>query len=296
MSSNLIKLFTPINIMPSDQPLEFGAGIASIGSCFSDNLANWLRRGGMAVASNPCGIVYNAVSIANTLQRLAECRPFVESDFFLHNGLWRNWESHGAFAAMDLVTALEKGNNALTDFSNAVVTAQLVVVTLSTSVVFELKENGQIVANCHKVPSEKFNRRLLSYQENVAAIRKITQALNSLAPQAQLVLTLSPVRHLPGDLVLNARSKALLLTAIHEIVEQTDNVAYFPSYDIMNDELRDYRFYNSDLLHPSELAVEIICQRFAETWFNAEGRQIISANQMDAKRLWHRPHYGITNV
>ena len=291
-----MKLFTPINIIPADQQLEFGACIASIGSCFSENLASWLKRGGMAVATNPCGIVYNAVSIANTLQRLAERRFFVENDFFLHNGLWRNWESHGALSAADLAAALKKSNDALTDFSTDIVTAQLVVITFSTSLVFELKENGQIVANCHTIPSGNFNRRLLSYQENLIAIKNITEVVASIAPQAQLVFTLSPVRHLPGDLVFNARSKALLLAAIHEVVEQTDNVVYFPSYDIMNDELRDYRFYNSDLLHPSELAVEIICQRFSDTWFNSETRKKIVANQKDAKRLGHRPLYGITNA
>ncbi|MDD4317560.1 MAG: GSCFA domain-containing protein [Victivallaceae bacterium] len=283
------KLFTEVKVIPAEKRLDFDAGVVSLGSCFSERIANWLARGGMNVEANPCGIVYNAFSIAGTVQRLAQQRYFVKEDFFQHDGRWRTWEHHGSFAEPDLPDALAKCNVAMENFRNAAAMAQLFVITFSTSLVFELKANGQVVSNCHKVSGEKFNRRLLKYHENLNAIENIVRDVSIIAPHAQLVFSLSPVRHLPGDPVLNARSKASLLAAIHDV---SGNPAYFPSYEIMNDELRDYRFYALDMTHPSELAEEIICTRFAEAWFTDDAITNIASGHKQFRFTEHRSIYG----
>lgn len=283
-----IKLQTPVKVCAASEQLEFGAGISGVGSCFAQNILNRLYQLGFAGEQNPNGIVYNAHSIANSLSRCAENKPYGEDDFFQFNNKWCSWEHHGNFSAVDLDSAICKANTALESFRAAVVKSPLFVMTPSSSVVYQLRDGKQIVANCHKVPNNEFERRLLSVEENLACLKNSVSDIRRISPECNVVITVSPVRHYPGDLVLNTRSKANLLAAVHECVDLFDCVDYFPSYEIVLDELRDYRFFNEDMLHPNELARKIIFQRFVESYFSKTALSEIASAEKRFRASQHK--------
>ncbi|MCP3965003.1 MAG: GSCFA domain-containing protein [Lentisphaerae bacterium] len=261
-----IKLQTKVNIQTNDFP-EFGLDsvFCGIGSCFSENLINLLHDCEFDTAQNPTGIIYNAYSIMQAIERCAHDRYYNESDFFKYADLYHSWEHHGNFSHKDLDTAVSFANNSLKEFAEKLKKADIFIITPSSSVTYVYKETDCIVANCHKLPNNYFKTRVLTVNENTEYLQHAVNLVHKVNEKCKIIFTLSPVRHYPGDLTLNGRSKANLLAAIHEICTTAANCCYFPSYEIMNDELRDYRFYNPDLLHPNELAIKYICSRFTET-------------------------------
>ncbi|MDD5697610.1 MAG: GSCFA domain-containing protein [Victivallaceae bacterium] len=284
------KLRTEIRLNPADYPkFGFDSVWCGIGSCFSENLLHLLADCGLTVSQNPTGIIYNAWSIRQTVSRAAEARCYSAADFFESAGLWRSWEHHGSFSRPDLQTAVEHANSRLKAFRDRLQIAAATVLTPSSAVVYCLKTDGRIVANCHKVENRCFYRRLLSPAENRTFLVEAVERILEFNRKCRIILTLSPVRHYPGDLVLNARSKAALLTALHEVSEEfPENCVYFPAYEILQDELRDYRFYRPDLLHPSEPAAELICGRFVKTFFTAAALEIMEKKfgQTKLRRHW----------
>ena len=270
MLNENINLQTPVKI---PEPLFFSLTAASVvcgtGSCFAENLLSLLYDCGFKGMQNPCGTVYNPVSLTEPIVRIAENRFYTAEDFFEHGGLWHSWEHHGVFSAGTLEKALNKANSALSGFGEMLKQAELFVATPSSSIVYVYNRTAKITANCHKVPGSEFTRRLLSVEENIVAFRRLIVKLHEINPACRIVFTLSPVRHYPGELVLNSRSKAHLLTAIHACIEEfTQLCCYFPAYEIVMDELRDYRFYKEDMLHPAEPAVRMICGRFISAFFD----------------------------
>jgi len=283
-----VKLQTAVKVQSVLEPFEFEDGVCGIGSCFAQDILNRLYQLGFAGKQNPNGIVYNAHSIADSLSRCADNRLYTEGDFFHFNGKWCSWEHHGQFSDVDLSSATNKANSALEEFRAAVQQASLFVMTPSSSVVYQLCDGAGIVANCHKVPNNRFERRLMTVKENSESLRRSVENIYRTSPGCKVVLTLSPVRHYPGDLTLNARSKANLLSAIHDCVDDFDNVSYFPSYEIVLDELRDYRFFNEDMLHPNELARKIIFQRFIDSYFSKSAQSKIVAAEKEYRLSQHR--------
>ncbi|MFA7230949.1 MAG: GSCFA domain-containing protein [Victivallaceae bacterium] len=274
-----IAMQTPVK-MPESGIVRFGADavICGVGSCFSENIVGFLHECGFGGAMNPTGIIYNAYSMRQTLTFAVKGKIFTTADFFEHGGLWHSREHHGAFSASNPVAAAEKANAVMTEFRRELKRAGLLIVTPSASVVYVERETGQIVANCHKVPNSRFQTRLLSQAENLEHLESAIALVHDFNPDCRIIFTLSPVRHYPGHLLLNSRSKANLLSAIRDCVERhSGHCAYFPAYEIMNDELRDYRFYKTDMLHPSEQATGYILGRFIETCGDAAARDKIAA-------------------
>lgn len=258
------------------------AVVSSAGSCFADEVAGRLADAGLDVQRNPNGIVYNPVSLADSV--LGK-----EADLFEFNGLWHSWNHHGSFSSTSRGELEQKIENARSAFREHLRKSDLLILTPASAVVFQLIENQQIVANCHKVPGTRFQRRLLTFQECCAALISIAEFVASFAPECRMVFTLSPVRHNPGDLILNSRSKSLVLNAIHECCDRFENVFYFPAFEIMNDELRDYRFYKEDMLHPNALAVDIITRSFAAVCFGEEALKMLDSAALRARRSRHVP-------
>lgn len=258
------------------------AVVSSAGSCFADEVAGRLADAGLDVQRNPNGIVYNPVSLADSV--LGK-----EADLFEFNGLWHSWNHHGSFSSASRGELEQKIENACSAFREHLRKSDLLILTPASAVVFQLIENQQIVANCHKVPGTRFQRRLLTFQECCAALNSIAEFVASFAPECRMVFTLSPVRHNPGDLILNSRSKSLVLNAIHECCDRFENVFYFPAFEIMNDELRDYRFYKEDMLHPNALAVDIITRSFAAVCFGEEALKMLDSAALRARRSRHVP-------
>lgn len=282
-----IKLKTEIKVVENERLLGPDAVVAGIGSCFAQDMLDRLFERGFKGMSNPNGIVYNAVSIRESLDKAADGGLYGESDFFEHDGKWHSWAHHGAFSDKSLDCAVEKANENLTAFRAFTKEAGLFVLTPSSSVVYELLEDSRIVANCHKVPSARFRRRLLSVEENHSALSGAIEAVRKLNPDCLILITLSPVRHYPGDLVLNARSKAQVLSAIGLCLDEFNFLTYFPSYEILLDELRDYRFYKDDMLHPTELARSIIFERFIDAHFDKAAKDKIAKEEKKLKALGH---------
>ena len=200
--------------------------------------------------------------------------------------MYHSWLHHGSFSSLDLDYAVDACNRSLANFRRTLAKAGVLIVTLSSAVVYIEKEEGLIVANCHKLPGTAFFRHLLTLEQCEESLRRIAGGGREYNPECLVVFTLSPVRHYPGNLVVNARSKALLLTAIHEVCRDMDGTAYFPAYEIVMDELRDYRFYKEDMIHLSPLAVRMIADYFISSCFEpdamcrlAEGRKRLAASR-----------------
>ncbi len=273
-----------------DWPLKkLGADalLASIGSCFSDTLSRRMSESGFRVVWNPNGILYNPVSIRDALFHAAEDVPYTEGDFFESGGLWHSWLHHGSFSRTSLEEALLAAECSRKAFRRALTEADAVLITESSALLYEVaassrgekkeesgagahRQSGRIAGNCHRMPEQCFIRRLATREEVEHAVTESVALVRRVNPACAVILTLSPVRHYPGDLLLNSRSKAMLLSAIHEAAGRDGNCAYFPAYEILMDELRDYRFYAADMLHPSPLAEELILKRFLSCCFDPQ--------------------------
>ena len=279
--------YTPVNCEFPLPKIRAQGTLAAIGSCFAQDIAETLLDSGMKGMINPNGILYNPYSINDALQRL-EC-GYTESDFFELNGMWHSWRHHGAFSAASVAEGVEKANESAKRFRRVLKKADFFLMTVSTAVVWRHMPERLVVANCHKAPGNEFERFVLSYDTCRAAMRSACEIVRSYNPDCPIILTLSPVRHNPGDLAMNSLSKARLRAAADDVCAKIGGCAYFPAFEILNDELRDYRFYAEDMLHPSELARKIILERFLDACFIPRAKADYEAAELRRRQSRHTP-------
>lgn len=260
-----------------------------IGSCFTEHIGARLASGKFATLANPNGIVYNPVSIARSLASIATENIDAEDAVFKHNGLWHSWEHHGAFSRPGEWETLEGIRKARQEASDFLQKTNYLFLTLGTADVFVLRKTGRVVANCHKAPANWFDQRRLTVSETVQTLREALTAIKTRLPDMQVILTVSPVRHLRRGFVENQRSKAVLVLACAELCEQSDFIHYFPAYELLLDDLRDYRFYAADMIHPNEQAIDYIWQYFSETYFTTETRALLEQIGKITAAARHRP-------
>jgi hypothetical protein len=259
---------------------DFGLSISHndkcifIGSCFAENIGNKVKSLKIPTSVNPTGIHYNPASLANTIKLALDSSRITHDTVFSANGIFNNFNFHSEFSSIDKDFAIEKMNEALSTLRKELEDAKFLFITFGTSFVYRIAESKEIVSNCHKLPENNFVRDFLSVQETVMIWRMTINELKKLNPELKIIFTVSPVRHFRDGAVGNQQSKAALILAVKDIVETTENSYYFPAYEIVNDELRDYRFYASDMIHPSEMATEYIMERFAETFFTDKTKEI----------------------
>ena len=259
-----------------------------IGSCFTEHIGQKLETRKFNTLQNSFGIVYNPVSMALSLKRIAKGdSQFTQEDLFEQNGLWHSWEHHGRFSQPDPNETLKGINAAYQTAVDHWKRTEVLFLTLGTAEVFSLRENGQVVANNHKMPSAHFDSRRLSVSEIVA---QLGQALEGISNK-QVILTVSPVRHLRSGLIENQRSKAALILACEELCRHLPGLSYFPAYELLQDDLRDYRFYAADMVHPSEVALEYVWQYFSETYFSEKTRQWNERIEKIQAAARHRPFH-----
>lgn len=251
--------------------------IVMMGSCFSENIGAVLINGKFQVDLNPFGILFNPVSIAQSLESLINCRAYTKSDLFEQEGLWNSFDHHGCFSSVDPDKMLHVLNARVEQSSEYLRNASYLFVTFGTAWVYEYRKTGQIVANCHKVPAKEFTRYRLTVSDIVEQWEKVISQLAKLNPFLKILFTVSPVRHWKDGAVGNQLSKSVLLLAVDQLVSAfgEEKAIYFPSYEIMMDELRDYRFYADDMQHPSSLAVEYISERFCEQFMTENTRELM---------------------
>ena len=252
-----MKLYTSVEITPSARKIGYGDKILLLGSCFADSIGAKLNEHYFQATINPLGTLYNPASIALALTDT--CFPITDSQMIYHNGLWHSMLHHGSFSSVDKVEMMARCQQSRAELQQALHEATTVIVTFGTAWVYEM--DGKVVANCHKLPANRFTRRCLTVNEIVDIWKPIVQNTS----EKHWIFTVSPIRHIKDGLHANQISKAILLQAVERLGH-----SYFPSYEIMLDELRDYRFYAEDMVHPSSVAVEYIWQRFVETYMTID--------------------------
>lgn len=268
--------------------------ILLIGSCFTEQIGNKLAAHKFKILQNPNGILFNPVSIAQALQSYCNKKEFKESDLFYHNELWASWHYHTSFSHPQKEVVLQRINHSLETASNFLKEAGWLIITLGSAFVYERKElEGQniferVVANCHKIPNDTFLRRLMNPEEIKKILRKMTEEIAVVNPCTKILYTISPVRHLREGFIENNRSKAALIQAVHEL---TDNkkTFYFPAYELVIDDLRDYRFFAEDMVHPNYAATNYVWEKFVSIATTEKAQTIMrKVNEINAA-IAHKP-------
>ena len=294
LKSKLIDLqfTTKIPIGKFENPITYESKLLALGSCFSENIAEKFQYYKFQTTTNPFGIIFNPVSIENLIKRAVNKVNFTESDIFFHNELWHCFEVHSELSNSDKDAFLNTLNELIATTHNQILSLTHCFITLGTSWIYRNVASEQIVANCHKVPQNEFSKELLSIAAIEESLSNILTLLPAINPNCSVVFTVSPVRHIKDGFVENTLSKAHLITALQSILKTENcslNTEYFPSYEIMMDELRDYRFYADDLLHPSKMAVDYIWERFSEVMISNESKLTMEEITTIQKGLAHRP-------
>ncbi len=274
---------TEIQINKSPIKISHNQKILLLGSCFAQNMQIKFAEGGFE-AIHPFGAIYNPYSVANSFKLIVERQIIKENSLFFEKGLWNSYAFHSKYSSEDRETAIKQMSYCINS-ANEVLTSEnpVIIVTLGTSWVYELKETGEIVANCHHSNANNFTRRAMDVEEIVNILKPICQT------PAQVIFTVSPVRHLKDGAHENQLSKSRLLLAVDKLVSEHENCEYFPSYEIVLDELRDYRFFAEDMAHPTTLAVDYIWERFSETYFTENTINGIKEYEKIAKTEKHKP-------
>lgn len=291
-----MKLITPVEL-PKLPPIDHQQQIMLMGSCFAENIGQWLINSGFNIESNPYGVLYNPISINNALIEMLDEKQYVEEDLFEYKGLWHSSLHHGSFSSTTPSETIDTINVRLSAASQLFeVGVDRLLITFGTAYIYQNKETGMVVGNCHKMPEKTFERRRISVQEIVDVYVSTINRLLLKNPDLRVIFTVSPIRHLRDGLIQNQMSKSILRLAIDELMNLFPNcVSYFPSYEIMMDELRDYRFYADDLIHPSSLAINYIKQQFSKCSFTAQTEEIISEIEQINRALSHRPLHPDSN-
>lgn len=282
---------TQIPISRSNNPIDYNSKVLSIGSCFAENMAEKFDYFKFQNETNPFGIIFNSVSIEKLFRRICEQDFFQEKDVFFHNERWHSFDVHSDLSNSDRQELLETLNKAVTETYKQLKEATHIIITFGTSWIYRNTESEEIVANCHKVPQKQFSKELLSVEEIKKSIQNTVDLVQTLNPNINFIFTISPVRHIKDGFVENQLSKSHLFAALHQVLETEHpklNTAYFPSYEIMMDELRDYRFYNEDMLHPNQIAIDYIWKLFSENYISGESFTIMKEVDEIQKSLRHR--------
>ena len=282
---------TEVFIPESSSKIDYSKGVMFLGSCFSNNVGQKLSGLKFPVDINPFGVLYNPVSIANSLKFLLDKQKFFEYDLFQDQGLWNSFNHHSSFSDPDLEKVLDKINGRIESSHQFLKNAEFLVITFGTAWAFQLENSKQIVSNCHKVPASFFTRVRLSSHEIVEAYRLLIEELWALNPKLKIIFTVSPIRHWKDGAIENQVSKATLILSIDKLcrIFKDRQCSYFPAYEIVMDELRDYRYYAADMLHLSEVAIDYIFEKFQSAFISQESLLFAKSIEKIHKAMEHRP-------
>ncbi|MGZ8523802.1 MAG: GSCFA domain-containing protein [Chitinophagaceae bacterium] len=261
-------------------PINYRDKLLLVGSCFTEHIGNALSDAKFSLLQNPNGILFDPISVCNSLISYIQNKQYKESDLFLLNEVWNSWHHHSRFSHIDPKKGLQNINESQQRAHDFLRQADWIIITLGSSFSYRLtaQADGNInegVANCHRAPAQWFSKHLLSIQETVEAFDLCMHQLFQFNPKLQIIFTISPVRHIRDGVVENNRSKARLIEAVHHMVSKFEKLHYFPAYEIVIDVLRDYRFYDIDFVHPNYLATDFVLQKFASACLDDEARQLM---------------------
>lgn len=277
---------TKIPILQTDFKIDYNAKIVSLGSCFAVNIAEKFDYFKFENSCNPFGILFHPLAIEKLIDFAVSGKQFTDKDVFFHNERWHCFDAHSDLSNSSKEDLIANLNAITTSLKLQLQAASHIIITYGTSWVYRNIATNEIVANCHKVPQKEFSKEILSVETIEKSIQNTLDLIQKINPNVNFIFTVSPVRHLKDGFVENQLSKAHLITAIHQILQ---SAIYFPSYEIMMDELRDYRFYAEDMIHPNSVAIDYIWQRFSETCISEESHSIMKEVETIQKGLAHRP-------
>lgn len=284
-----MELITRTELPVGQCEIKHSDTLMLLGSCFTENIGNKLSANKFVCDINPFGVLYNPMSIKEALTQILNKKVYTANDLMESHGMWFSLMHHSSFSSYDINECLYNINRRIGESYDFIKNADWLVLTFGTARVYRWNENGCIVGNCHKLNEKLFSRVLLDVDEIVSSYSNLIADLRILNPELRILFTVSPIRHAKDGMHGNQISKSVLLLAIDKICFTNENCYYFPSYEIMMDELRDYRFYADDMLHPSGKAVDYIWEKFSETYFSRKTMEAIKACNEITRALEHRP-------
>jgi len=289
----LLQTQIPFKKQPENQ-IDYHSKLFLIGSCFSENIGNRLSYYKFQTNINPFGVLFHPKAIEKLILKILNKEPFTEKDVFFFNEHWHSFDVHSSLSNPHKETLLYNLNTILTEAYQQLKTTTHFIITLGTSWVYKHTTSDKIVANCHKISQKEFSKELLSVDQISESLQTIFTSLKNINADISVIFTTSPVRHLKDGFIENMRSKSHLISGIHNFLtststNQTNNCFYFPSYEIMMDELRDYRFYKEDMIHPNKTAINYIWEKFNTSWVSEQAQKTLEKVETIQKGLAHKP-------
>lgn len=287
-----MKWSTEVHLPKTTWEISHANKIVSIGSCFADCLGQRFQKLHFDVVANPFGTIYNPISIFTTLSDCLHDHPIDTSQLVEARQRFFHYQFHSEINATSKDGLIERAKRIISDVSTQLKGADYCIFTLGTAFVYYLRGSNISVANCHKMPNTHFEKKMVEPEDIIKSFEYFFRSLLAVQPSVRVILTVSPVRHVKDTLVMNSVSKSVLRWACHKIVESfSQQVSYFPSYEIMMDELRDYRFYEQDMLHPTAQAQSYIWEQFSKTYFSDETKELEKQITDIIAALGHRPFF-----
>ena len=277
--------FTP---KPFDIRINHQHNLLLIGSCFTEQIGSKLSNYKFAVFDNPNGILFNPISICKSISSYIDNKQYTDADLFYQNECWNSWEHHSRFSKPGVTECLNGINESQSKANTVIKKADWLLITLGSAFVYELA-NKEVVANCHKVPTDKFSKRLLPVEEIVEGLQQMIEKTQAFNPALKIIFTISPVRHLRDGFVENNRSKATLIQAVHQLTEKNYSCFYFPAYELIIDDLRDYRFFAEDMVHPNYAATNYVWEKFIATCIDESSQQLMKEIAVIVAAKNHKP-------
>ncbi len=287
-----MKLQTKVPLQPEQYQIDYQSKTLLLGSCFVENIGKKLEYYKFQNLHNPSGILFNPIVIEQLIKYSIEGKQYSEDDVFFNNERWHSYDAHSDLSSTSREELIQNLNESLKATNQKIEECSHVIITLGTAWVYRLIETNSVVANCHKVPQKEFNKELLSIDIIVDSLKKMVSNIRKVNADAAIIFTVSPVRHLKDGFIENQQSKAHLISSIHEVLSlqgESRNLYYFPSYEIMMDELRDYRFYREDMIHPNTTAINYIWDKFKTVWISPKIHPTMSEVETLQKGLLHKP-------
>ncbi len=285
-----MKFRTDVSIPSSETKLEITDRIFSLGSCFATEISALLQRGQLQTFNNPFGTLFNPAALNTAVKRIHDAEFYDESELIKFNDEIISLDHHTSFTTRFAHQTLDRINRNIEAANTFLKETKWIIITYGTSMIYEFLPKQKLVANCHKIPAKYFKKRQLTHLEITDAIYETIVNLRDIAnADVQILFTVSPVRHTKEGMAENSLSKAKLITALHEVLPTFENCHYLPAYEIMMDDLRDYRFYKEDMIHPSAQAVLYIWEKFGSAWFSEATMDFIEENFRINRSLMHKP-------
>lgn len=290
-----MKFHFEFTIPKSANPIRYGSRNLLIGSCFTEHIGEKFRYHKFQVMENPHGILFNPVSVAEAITDYIDQRIYTAADIFQLNETWHSWKHHSRFSGITPDESLHKINASIQEAHQHILHADNILITLGSAWTYQLTDQaplyqqGKVAANNHKAPANWFQRHLMTYEEVLQVLDNMLHRIFYANPHANIIFTISPVRHLREGVVENNRSKAVLIQAVHHLVDKFEQLYYFPAYELVIDDLRDYRFYAEDLVHPNYQATQYVWEKFTEACIDPAAHPMMKEIASIQLAVKHRP-------